>query len=217
MLSIKVETKNLQNKIQRFAIATGRTREDICRQSLKSMVKFATQYTPPGNKKAPGPGSAARDQGQGAIIRDLKNMGFRPVQVKHKENPLFANPDAYHHAYLEKAVTKMIFYAEKGKFDRMVKRLFAEVGKVVSGWISACVELEIPLPSWIYRQAGEDRGTVKLARQENITTMSAINHIPDKASSVYSEMARQKIYWVRYAAASLDRQLKAKLAGAWGK
>lgn len=215
MLKIAIEYKELSRKINRFAVATGRTREDVSRQVLKNMVTSATKFTPPGSAEATG--RAAQTQGQQKIMSDLNKMGFRPVDIKHKENPLFADPDAYHHDYLAGNATKTIFFVARPKFKKMVARLFEEIGKLTSGWSLAAVELGISLPAWVYRHTGEGRGDVKLSRQQNITTMTAVNHVPDKATEVHSEMIRRKVYWVRYAAAGLERQLKAKLAGAWGR
>ena len=222
MLKISVEYKQLSRKINQFAVATGRTREDISRQVLKNMVTSATKFSPPGSAEATG--KAAQRKGEGAIQRDLKKMGFQPVDIKHKENPIFAEPDAFHHKRLQQAQGgivsrggKQAFYVSKSKFTAMVKRLFEEVGKLSSGWTLAAAELGVPLPSWVSRHAGEGRGDVKLSRQQNITTMTAVNHVPGKASAVYAEMLRRKAYWVSYARGSLDRQLKAKLAGKWGK
>lgn len=215
MLKISVEYKELSRKINRFAVATGRTREDVSRQVLKNMVTSATKFTPPGSAEASG--RAAQTQGQQKIMSDLNKMGFRPVDIKHEENPVFADPDAFHHDYLAGNTVKTLFFVARPKFKKMVARLFEEIGKLTSGWTLAAVELAISLPAWVYRHTGENRGTVRLQRQQNITTMTAINHVPDKASEVHSEMERRKVYWVRYAAAGLERQLKAKLAGAWGK
>lgn len=215
MLTIAVEYKELSRKINRFAAATGRTREDITRQALKNMVTSATKFTPPGSAQATG--REAQKQGQQKIMADLNKMGFRPVDIKHKENPLFADPDAYHHDYLAGNATKMLFFVARPKFKKMVARLFEEIGKLTSGWTLAAVELAISLPAWVYRHTGENRGTVRLQRQQNITVMTAVNHVPDTATEVHSEMERRKVYWVSYARASLDRQLKAKLAGAWGR
>lgn len=217
MISIKVEYSQLSRKINQFAVATGRTREDVTQAALKTMVRYAVQFTPPAS--AGSTGRDAQRQGEGKISRDLNTMGFRPVDLKGErpENPLFADPDAYHRAYLEGSAPKTLFFVSRPKFKAMVTRLFLEIGKLTSGWAPAAVELAIPLPAWVYRHAGEGRGTVSLQRQQNITTMTAINHVPDKASGVYAEMLRRKAYWVRYAKEGLDRQLKAKLAGAWGK
>lgn len=216
MLKISVEYKELSRKINRFAVATGRTREDVSRQVLKNMVTSATKFTPPASAEASG--RAAQTQGQQKIMSDLNKMGFRPVDIKHKENPLFADPDAYHHSYLEGGVVKgALFFVARPKFKKMVTRLFAEIGKLTSGWTLAAVELAISLPAWVYRHTGENRGTVRLQRQQNVTVMTAINHVPDKATEVHSEMERRKVYWFSYAAAGLERQLKAKLAGAWGR
>jgi hypothetical protein len=217
MISFKVEYSNLSGKINKFAVETGRTREDVCQQALKSMVRFAVNESPPASAGATG--KDAQYQGQKKIEKDLDTMGFRPVDLtgKHPENPLFADPDAYHHAYLEGNAVKTLFFVARPKYKAMLARLFAEVGKLLSGWLPAAIELGIPVPAWVYRHAGEGRGAVQLNRQADITSMTAVNHVPDKASAVYTEMLRRKAYWVRYAAAGLDRQLKAKLAGAWGK
>jgi hypothetical protein len=215
MLTIAVEYKELSRKINQFAVATGRTREDVTRQVLKNMVTSATKFTPPASAEATG--RAAQTQGQQKIMSDLNKMGFRPVDIKHKENPLFADPDAYHHDYLSGNAIKTLFFVSKPKFKTMVTRLFAEIGKLTSGWTLAAVELAISLPAWVYRHTGENRGTVRLQRQENITVMTAINHVPDNATEVHGEMERRKVYWVSYARAGLERQLKAKLAGDWGR
>ncbi|HEY4282644.1 MAG TPA: hypothetical protein VGM62_06220 [Chthoniobacterales bacterium] len=217
MITLKVEYKQLSSKINRFALATSRTREDVTQQALKGMVRYALAETPPAS--AGKAGLAARQHGEGAIQRDLKKMGFRPVELKGKrpENPLFADPDAFHRVYLEGRAIKMLFFVDRNKFNTMVKRLFEEVGKLMSGWISAAVELNIPLTAWIYRHAGEGRGNVSKSLKQNITTLTATNHVPDKATGVYTDMLRRKAYWVRYAGFDLDRQLKAKLAGQWEK
>jgi hypothetical protein len=217
MLSIKVEYKELSRKINQFAVATGRTREDITRQVLKNMVNNAVKFTPPASAEATG--RSAQTQGQQKIMSDLNKMGFRPVDLKGKrpENPLFFDPDEYHHAYLAGNATKMLFFVARPKFKKMVTRLFEEIGKLLSGWTPAAVELAIGLPGWVYRHAGEGRGDVRLNRQQNVTSMTAVNHVPEKASGVHAEMERRKAYWVRYATGALDRQLKAKLAGAWGR
>jgi hypothetical protein len=215
MLTIAVEYEELSRKINQFAVATGRTREDVSRQVLKNMVTSATKFTPPASAQATG--RDAQKQGQQKIMSDLNKMGFRPVDIKHKENPVFADPDAFHRAYLEGNAVKTLFFVARPKFQKMVTRLFEEIGKLTSGWTMAAVELAISVPAWVYRQTGENRGDVMLSRQQNITTMTAVNHVPGKASEVYAEMLRRKVYWVSYARAGIERQLKAKLAGAWGR
>lgn len=215
MLKISVEYKELSRKINQFAIATGRTREDVAQQALKSMVSYAVKFTPPASQQSTG--KDAQQQGQGKIMKDLNAMGFRPIDIKKRENPLFADPDQFHRDYLAGNTIKTLFFVARPKFQKMVVRLFAEVGKLISGWIPGAIELGVPVPAWVYRHAGEGRGDVKFERQQNVTTMTAVNHVPGNAANVYSEMERRKPYWVSYARGNLDRQLKAKLAGAWGK
>lgn len=216
-ISLKVELDGLNRSINRFAVATGRTREDVATQAMRGMIRYALEQTPPaggGNT-----GKAAQRAGESAINRDLNKMGFRPVELKHKrkENPLFEDPDTYHRDYLEGRAKRMLFFADKTKVKTMVKRLYAEIGKLSSGWILAALETGVPVPAWIMRHFAEGRGDVTRTDIRNVTTLTAINHVPNKAAAVASELERRKAYWARYARGDLDRQLHAKLAGNWHK
>ena len=221
VISLKVELSELNNKINRFAVATGRTREDIAQQAMRGMVRYALDYTPPGSQKATG--KAAQRSGEGAIDRDLKRMGFRPVDLKgtRTENPLFADPDSYHHTWIAGTALGSrpgtLFFVSRPKYNAMRTRLFSEVGKLASGWLMAAIETGVQsVPAWIARHMGELRGSVQMITEVNITRYIAINHVPDTAGNVASEMERRKGYWARYARGDLERQLHAKLAGAWG-
>lgn len=218
MISLKVELEGLNNSINRFAVATGRAREDIAQQAMRGMITYALQFTPPGSQNATG--KAAQRAGEGAIDRDLKRLGFRPVDLKGKrpENPLFADPDTYHRAVLEKRASRILFFVDRQKFNAMRRRLFAEIGKLSSGWLAGAIEAGVAsIPAWIARNIGENRGSAQKINGNNVTTFVAINHVPDNAADVASEMERRKAYWARYARGDLDRQLHAKLAGAWGR
>lgn len=217
MISLKVELDGLNNSINRFAVATGRARDDVATQAMRGMIRYALEQTPPGG--GGNSGKAAQRAGEGAITRDLKKMGFRPVTLKGKrpENPIYADPDTYHRDYLAGHAKRMLFFVDQNKFNAMVKRLYAEVGRVASGWLMAAIETGISAPAWIMRHLGEGRGDVSRKDVNNVTTLTATNHVPDTATGVASELERRKAYWARYARGDLDRQLHAKLAGAWGR
>lgn len=249
MIQLKADLSELNNKIARFAQATGRAAEDIARQAMKSMVRFAIDYTPPGS--ASSTGLAAKRRGEAAVTRDLHLMGFEPVQIKGRKvytdtfwghklkkrlviptkiNPKFADPDAIHKARLlaskkpgRRGVAsrggKQAWYVDKRLFAALKTRLFGEVGRLASGWVRAAKQLGMNVPAWIARHSETfGRGTDVRTRVVNhVVTLTVVNSFPDTANDVYEDTIRRVPYWTFYATENLDRQLRAKLAGAWGK
>lgn len=222
----------LQDNIVRMSRATGRTVKEETRTVFKGMVRDAIIYTPPAGGKATG--KDAQRQGEFAIVRDLKLMGFAPrplkghrtitkawgrpitpVSVPTKENPKFAAPDAFH---LQRLLAKtrggkpsrgraQAYYVSSAKLLAMVKRLYAQVGEMASGWVKAAVQLGVPVPAWIARHSGARGTEVQIIETEQKITMRVVNHFPENAVAEAAEMRRRIDTLKRYAIGRLKRQL----------
>jgi hypothetical protein len=243
MLTAQLVDTGLAQHIEDFAAATNRTVPDITRQAMKGMVRYAIDLTPPAGSGRSG--KEAQRVGELAITRDLGLMGFapvtlkgfreikvvyghvlvHPVRVKTKENPKFADPEAHRRARLSSLHSgratrggKQAFYVDRRKFQPMLKRLLAEVGRVASGWVPAARELGVPVPAWIARHGGSDRGTtVEQVSEGSKLSLRVTNHFPEGAGKVYEDTLRHIDSIKGYVANDFRRQLEAKMKGLWGK
>ncbi len=124
MLTLSIDTSQLERKIREFAAATDREVNDVARQQMKLAIQGSGRIpgifdiTPPAGNGVQG--VAAKRAGEQAIVRDLGLMGFEPVtikgyrqintvfghklkdpiRVKTKLNPKFADPKIHHHSRL---------------------------------------------------------------------------------------------------------------------
>ena len=214
---INFNDRVLQQNIVQMSRATGRTVIEETRTVFKGMVRDALLYTPPGSQGATG--KDAQRAGEAAISRDLNDMGFvpknikghrtitmafgrpiKPVTVPTKENPQFADPDGFHAARIAASQKvgrrgrvsrggRQAFYVSKAKFNAMVKRLFAEIGLLASGWVPAAETLGVPVPAWIARHAASGRGSnVEVLETGNKITMRVVNHVPATAETIAGEI-----------------------------
>lgn len=234
---VRVDDRLLNENIARMARAAGETVKERTRTTFKGMVKDALAYTPPGSQKAQG--KDAQRVGQASISRDLFRMGFTPVEIKGhrtitkafghpiepvtvstKENPKFAEPDIFHAARMQSKhggrVTRggrQGFYVDRRKFKRMQTRLFAEIGKLASGWAPAADSLGVNVPAWIRRHVGSGRGSqVQLVETEAKLSMRVVNHFPETAGAEASQMQRLIDTFIRPAAIGrLKRDLEYRL------
>jgi hypothetical protein len=195
MATVRIDDSQLQAKIAQWSLLTGRTVEQETRTALKGMVRDAIAYTPPGSQGASG--SAAKKQGEGAILRDLSRMGFIPVKIKGKKvynttfwghklshpplniptklNPKFADPEGFRKSRLAnkhgRTVTRggaQAFYVDQKLFNPMRQRLIQEVGRLASGWVNAANQLGVPVPAWISRHSETfARGTPVIIEKVN--------------------------------------------------
>jgi hypothetical protein len=215
----------LQENIAQIAAAANKTIKEVQVTTFKGILRDALLYTPPSNFRATG--LAAKAAGEASISRDLKAMGFRPKEIKGfrtvtqvfghpispvkvatKENPAYADPDAYHHAYLAGGAEKKLFFARRSKFVSMKNRLFKEVGSLASGWAIGALQLGVPVPAWILRHVDLNRGTsVDIIETANRVTMKVTNRFPDKAGYEATETRRRIRYLKEYAIGRLKRQL----------
>jgi hypothetical protein len=228
---IEIRDAELQRHIVQVARAAGKTVKEETRTVFKGMVRDAIIYTPPASQGARG--KSAQRQGEAAISRDLKRMGFAPIQlkgyrtitqafgrpikpvrVKTKENPKFAEPDVFHLARLAaKSGGKVsrgraqAFYVSKARFNAMVRRLYAEVGRLASGWINAANQLGVPVAAWISRHGGGRGSNIDIQETDERITMRVVNHFPDTAESEAAEMIRRIATLKTYAIGRLKRQL----------
>jgi hypothetical protein len=243
MLTAQLVDTGLSRHIEDFAAATNRTVPDVSRQAMKGMVRYAIDLTPPATG---GANKAAQRAGERTITRDLGLMGFEPVtlkghrdikvvfghvlahpvRVKTKENPKFADPEAFRRSRLSSLHGgrptrggKQAFYVARSKFNAMQKRLFAEVGRLASGWVPAARELGVSVPAWIARHGGADRGTtVEQVSEGSKLSLRVTNHFPDTVpNKIYDDTLRRIEAIKGYVANGFRRQLEARMKGLWGK
>lgn len=221
----------LQRNISQMSAATGRTVKEETRTVFKGMVRDAIIYTPPAS--ADSTGHNAKKQGERAIARDLRRMGFNPVVLKGhrtitqafgrpispvtiptRENPKFAEPDAFHLLRLQakrggrvSRGGKQAYYVSKARFNAMVKRLYLEVGHLASGWLRAARQLGVAVPAWIARFDGSRGTEVHIVETTHKLSMVVVNHFPDTAASEAREMIRRLALLKKYAINRLKRQL----------
>lgn len=229
---LTVNDRLLQENIVRMSAASGRTVKEETRTAFRGIVRDALIYTPPGSQGATG--SNAKRQGEAAIGRDLRRMGFvpveikgyrvinqafgrkiEPVKVKTKENPAFAEPNVFHLERLQRSRgrsqvsrgRKQAYYLSRAKFTSMLNRLKGEVGRLASCWVKAADQLAVPVYAWI-RRHGTGRGTGVIVREtKNVITMTVIGHFPATATGE-AETTQGRLDRLKgYAAARLKRQL----------
>jgi hypothetical protein len=242
MITADLVDTGLSQHIQEFAAGTDRAVEDVSRQAMKGLVRYAIDLTPPSTGIA---NKEAQRRGERAIMRDLSSMGFEPVTIKGyreiktvfghdlatpvrvptKENPRFADPESFRRSRLASKhggrPTRggpQAFYVDRRKFRPMVTRLFAEVGRLASGFYRAARELGVAVPSWISRH-GQDRGTgVELVKQGPLISLRVTNHFPEGiANEIYEGTLRRLEAAKHYVANDFARQLEAKMKGLWGR
>lgn len=241
--SARIIDTGLEQHIQAFAAYTGRSIRDVAKQALKSLVRYAIDFTPPSSGRTKG--MAAKRAGEQAIITDLGKMGFTPVpikgyrmlthvygrrlespiRIKTQPNPKFADPEAHRRARLAAAGRRrgnisrggrQAFYVDQRKYRPFRKRLLDQVGRLSSGWVQAARELGVPVPAFIARHAGLGRGTtVRTAVQGSRVTLSVINHFPAGTDSLAADVERRIAVFKTYVANSFARQLKAMYARGW--
>lgn len=226
---VTIHDEQLHRTIVEKSRVCGTTVKEETRTVFKGIVRDAIAYTPPGSAGAQG--KDAQRSGEAAINRDLNRMGFAPVTIKGKrtitqawgrpiapvtvptkENPRFADPDAFHLARLASKhggrVTRggaQAFYVDRRKFAAMQKRLFAEVGKLASGWVRAAQQLGVPVPAWISRH-GTGRGSdLQVVETPDTISLRVVNYFPDQAPA--DEMARRITALKGYALERLKRQM----------
>lgn len=204
---VRVDDSQLQQKIAQWRAITGRAAKEETRTALKGMLRDAINYTPPGSQGVTG--TAAKRQGEQAVLRDLNRMGFQPVTIKGKKvysttfwghkltqpleiktklNPRFADPEAIRRDRLAhkhgRTVTrgqKQPWYVDKKLFNPMRDRVVKEVGRLASGWVNAAYQLGVPVPAWIERHAETfSRGSpVIISETSTKIQMRIVNTFPE--------------------------------------
>lgn len=246
MFTASADTSQLDRKIREMAAATGRTVEDVARQQMKLLVRDVMAITPPGSAGVSG--RAALKAGENAIDRDLGRMGFKPValkgfrtithvpaghvkgevvsiaavRVKTRENPRFADPDAFHASCLLSRHGRKVtrggrqgFYVDQRKFKLMRARLFAQIGRLAAGWIPAADALGVAVPAWIRRHAGSARGTFSVSNSASRITIEAVNQFPDTASELAAATRRRINFAIAKRLTNITAQLQRAIAGNW--
>lgn len=172
-------------------------------------------------------------QSETSIYHGYKKIGMGKgipvlggVRVPTKLNPKFADPAALHrerlaskHGGKVSRGGKQGFYADRTVFKPLLKKWIDSVGEIASGWVTAAVQLAVTVPAFIKRHAGSGRGTtVQIVETASNYSMRVVNRFPDTADSVAAETERRIETFIKpNAVRRLQRQLKAKMAGLWGK
>jgi hypothetical protein len=183
-LIVTTHDEALNRSIINRSVALGTGLADEWLEQMKLLVRAIFGITPPNSG---GKGAAGLKQGKSAINRDLFFMGFEPVefkghrtismvpggnvkgapmvtiapvQVKTKENPKFADPDAFHKTRLQrKSAGKrsrasrgggQAFYVRRSRWTKMRNRLYGDIGKLLAAWIPIARRLNGgTAPAWI--------------------------------------------------------------------
>jgi len=207
--SMTINDAQLVAKTQEMAAATGRTVAEQSRLTMKALVKIALTYTPPASQRTP-MGKAAQGAGEVAIVRDMKKL-FVPVELKHKRAEKWPDPHALHREAFAtgKITTPLVRYrVDKAKLTALKTTLQSHVGLLASGWARAAQTLEVPLPAWVSRWAGSDRGTpLQMSQQKNKIFFKVTNHIPTTAEIIALQLIRLVQFAKKAQVNSMTRQI----------
>jgi hypothetical protein len=209
--NVNVIDRGLQAKLAQMSAATGRTVKEETKTAMKGMVKYVMDYTPPGSQK--GTGSAAKGIGEAAVARDMRKL-FIPVTLKGKRKEQWPDPHSLHHQAMIAAAGGNVaaparkYHVDKAKITSLKNVLRPHVGLIASGWATAAAQLGVAVPAWISRHSGSGRGTsLVVTESAGKISMRIVNHVPNTAAAIASQMQRLVFSAKTAAIGKLKRQL----------
>ncbi len=172
------------------------------------------EITPPAGNGVSG--VAARQQGEGAIDRDVAAV-FIPVRLKGKRKERWPEVEAIHAERFAskhggKPMTRgraQAYYVDAQKLRDVRRLLYGRVGALASGLVAACNRLGVLVPSWIARH-GSRRGSVRVQLAGPKKVIEIVNDVP--GDSPVGEVERRTQQAVDYATSRMQREIEHLLA-----
>ena len=202
---MKFDMSRLQRAIKNLQPLVKKSRRELVEQAAKGFVKNVAAITPPASKGTTG--TAARKQGEAAIINDLARV---MLPMRSRRNAEFQSALDIYKRFRDQRTGRINprnlqkpYPVATADYNALRKALLLHVGWLAAGWNAAAQKLGVKLPAWITRH-GTSQGIILVTSDGSRFRIEISNAVKFVGNVKDLERRIQKA--VDYQANAMERQ-----------